>query len=70
MMPKDLRKQNGRWIDVANGNAEYKGHVTKDLQIDDVYEAETPNGIKKMRVSKKEVTTDGYTIITAQEVTA
>lgn len=69
-MPKKLQKQNGKWIDVANSNIEYKGHVTKDLQIDDVYEDETPNGIKKMRVSKKEVTSEGYTIITAQEVTA
>lgn len=67
-MAKELVKQNGKWIDRANGNAEYTGHVVKDLEVGDMYEIDVDGVKKKMKMKKKEVSAEGFLIVTSSEV--
>lgn len=37
-MAKHIKKVNGKFVDVNNGNTVFHGHCTKDLDIGDMYD--------------------------------
>jgi ribosomal protein S19E (S16A) len=71
-MPKDLALQeiNGSIGHVLRGtNTIFEGHVSRDLEVGDVYEQLDEEGfVRKMKVKSKEITHDGYTIVVSDEV--
>jgi hypothetical protein len=71
-MPLDLELKalDGKLEHVKRGTTEiFKGHVSRDLEIGDMFEQPNKEGfVRKMKVKEKQVTQDGYIIVASEEV--
>jgi hypothetical protein len=71
-MPRDLEliESDGKfkYVEKTTRN-EFKGHVTKELEVGDMFEIIGRDGfVEKHEIKEKELTTESYLIVVTEEV--